>query len=379
MQLLFRADGNSTIGLGHVVRSLALVEMLQTYYECYFAIQDPSEAILQQIQASGCSVIKLPATTDYVSEAENLAQSYADQFSAIILDGYQFLTAYQETLRRFFKIICIDDLHSIHFVADAIVNPAGDINPDNYSKENYSKLYSGPAYALLRQPFLKAATNNRSLPTEPRIFLNLGGADPENYTAQIIEQLLPNPEKCRIEVVIGSAYHHQISLKELVRNNPDKIIIHQQLSALDMCQLMQTCSLAILPPSTVAYEWCSVGGPLFLIRTAVNQKNMENFLLQNELAQPYSQLNTLLPEVLTNGSYFSEQLNKQRLYFDGQSPARLRQVVDQLFYAQLLQLRSAQANDLQLLFGWINDPVVRQFSLNPEPVPFTTHSTWFQQ
>ncbi len=377
MQILFRADGNSTIGLGHLVRSLAFVEMLQPTYTCALAIQEPSEAIIQQIKNSGCTVIQLPTTTNYLAEAKYLTDTYARQFSAIILDSYQFTTSYQQALQPFFKIICLDDLHNLHFVANAVINPAGGIQPDDYTKESYTKVYTGPEYALLRQPFLEAATAARTLPDEPRLFINMGGADPENYTAQVVEELGQLPEKWRMEVVVGSAYRHLARLEKLAAGMK-QLTIHQQLTADQMCQLMQVCSLAIVPPSTVAYEWCSVGGPLFLIQTAENQKYLNNFLLQTELAQPYAQLNTLLPINRLSATYFGEQLNKQRQFFDGQSPARLCQVVDQLFYPDLLHLRRAQSGDLQLLFHWINDPVVRRFSLNPEPVPLTTHTTWYR-
>ncbi|QNF34192.1 UDP-2,4-diacetamido-2,4,6-trideoxy-beta-L-altropyranose hydrolase [Adhaeribacter swui] len=377
MNLLFRTDGNSTIGLGHFVRSLALAEMLQPYYHCSFAIQAPSEAIAEQIQKSGCVLIKLPATTNYISEAEYLAQSYAGQFAAVILDGYQFLTGYQSALRPFFKIICIDDLHTTHFLVDVIINPAGGITPENYAKEAYTKVYTGPAFALLRQPFLKAAQQVRSRPDSPRVFINMGGADPENFTLQVITALLQRPENFKIEVVLGSAYSYLTTLKNSTAHT-NQLNLHQGLSAVEMCQLMQQCTFAILPPSTVAYEWCSVGGPLFLIRTAENQKNLERFLLQQHLALPYTQLNNFLPEVLTNTAFFTEQALQQHQQFDGQSPLRLRQVIDQLFYPELLQLRRAQASDVQLLFQWINDPVVRRFSLHPDPIPLNTHTTWFQ-
>ena len=377
MQILFRADGNSTIGLGHVVRSLALAEMLQPAYSCSFAIQEPSEVIIQQIKNSGCSVIKLPATTNYEVEASYLAHTYNQKFTAIILDGYSFTTAYQQALQPFFKIICLDDLHTIHFVANAVINPAGGIQPEDYSKEPYTKIYAGPEYALLRSPFLEAATTIRRLPEETRIFINMGGADPENYTAQVIQKLAQLPAEIKIEVVVGSAYRHLAILEQLA-NNLSGLTIHQQLSADQICQLMQACSLAILPPSTVAYEWCSVGGPLYLIQTAENQENLKKFLLQEQLALPYAELNTLLPDLKLSATYFTEQLNKQRRFFDGQSPARLRQVVDQLFYRDLLHLRRTDIGDLQLLFHWINDPVVRRFSLNPEQVPLSTHTTWFR-
>ncbi|RDC62011.1 UDP-2,4-diacetamido-2,4,6-trideoxy-beta-L-altropyranose hydrolase [Adhaeribacter pallidiroseus] len=377
MQILFRADGNSTIGLGHLVRTLALAEMLHPFYTCSWAIQEPSEAISQQIKQSGCTLIKLPATTDYVAEAKYLTETYAHQFSAVILDGYLFTTDYQQILRPFFKIICIDDLHTGHFVANTVINPAGGISPDNYSKEAYTKIYAGPEYALLRPPFLEAATAIRTLPAISRVFMNMGGADPENFTAQVLENLAQLPGEIKIEVVVGSAYRHRSSLAKWADRNTN-VTIHQQLSAAQMCQLMQACSLAILPPSTVAYEWCSVGGPLYFIQTAENQENLKNFLLQEQLALPFDELNNLLPETRLSATYFAEQLHKQRQFFDGQSPARLCQVVDQLFYRDLLHLRRTNSGDLQLLFHWINDPVVRRFSLNPETVPLTTHTTWFR-
>jgi len=378
MQLLFRADGNNKIGLGHLVRCLALAEMLQPYYQCAFAVQEPSEAIIQQVQNSGCAVIELPATTNYLAEAAYLAQTYAGKFAGVILDGYYFGTDYQRAFRPFFKIFCLDDLHTIHFVADAVVNPAGNVAPENYAKEVYTKVFAGPEYALLRKPFLAAAASSRTLPAEPRVLVNMGGADPANFTVPVIHQLLQQPLDFKTEVVVGSAYQHLTSLEELARKHAGKVSIHRQLSAAAMCRLMQACRLAVLPPSTVAYEWCSVGGPLFLIRTAENQKNIENFLVQKELAWPYSEHNPLLPGAFSDPTFFSGQVRKQRFYFDGQSPNRIRQVFDQLFYPELLQVRRAQLNDLQLLFHWINDPLVRQFSLNPEPIPLVTHTAWFQ-
>jgi UDP-2,4-diacetamido-2,4,6-trideoxy-beta-L-altropyranose hydrolase len=42
-RIVLRADGNSRIGLGRVIRSLALAQMLDEVFECVFAIQEPGE------------------------------------------------------------------------------------------------------------------------------------------------------------------------------------------------------------------------------------------------------------------------------------------------------------------------------------------------
>ena len=59
-RIIFRADGNSDIGLGHVIRSLALVEMLKDNFECVFAIQEPVNALVRQIEAVCAELIILP-------------------------------------------------------------------------------------------------------------------------------------------------------------------------------------------------------------------------------------------------------------------------------------------------------------------------------
>lgn len=42
-----------------------------------------------------------------------------------------------------------------------------------------------------------------------------------------------------------------------------------------------------------------------------------------------------------------------------------------------LRLRKANAEDVLLLYEWVNEPEVRKQSLNSEPIPFQNHEQWF--
>ena len=42
-------------------------------------------------------------------------------------------------------------------------------------------------------------------------------------------------------------------------------------------------------------------------------------------------------------------------------------------------LRSAEYDDLDLLFKWANDPVVRASSFNTDPIPYESHVKWFKE
>ena len=72
----------------------------------------------------------------------------------VVIDGYQFDTEYQQKVKKSgASLVCLDDLHNQHFVADIIINHAPGVDPGKYSAEPYTQYLLGPSYALLRPAF----------------------------------------------------------------------------------------------------------------------------------------------------------------------------------------------------------------------------------
>lgn len=42
-------------------------------------------------------------------------------------------------------------------------------------------------------------------------------------------------------------------------------------------------------------------------------------------------------------------------------------------------LRNAEKDDMDLLFTWANDPIVRANSFNTDPIPYKSHVIWFRK
>ena len=63
-RIYFRADGNAQIGLGHVIRSLALAEILKDEFACHFIIRKPLQTLKEEILKVCKSIIILPETTN---------------------------------------------------------------------------------------------------------------------------------------------------------------------------------------------------------------------------------------------------------------------------------------------------------------------------
>ena len=153
-KIIFRADGGPTIGMGHFIRTLALAEMLKDDFYCIYATQSPTYYQINEIEGVCHERIDLPADETHFNVFIDLLKG--DEI--VVLDNYYFSTEYQRAIKaKGCKLVCIDDMHDKHFVADVIVNHAP-ISSSNYSATAYTKLLLGFNYALLRQDFLKSGT-----------------------------------------------------------------------------------------------------------------------------------------------------------------------------------------------------------------------------
>ena len=375
-EIIFRADGNSQIGLGHVMRALALAEMLQADFDLTFAIKEPTAALEEQLKTVCQKVIKLPETA-LLAEAETFAQTLTGN-EILVLDGYQFTSEYQQILKQKGNVLVfIDDLHDRQIPADVILNSAGGLTPDLYQAAPYTRFCLGPDFALLRKPFREVQKPVWERDNKlQKLLICFGGADPENFTLAYARQLADQNTGFELEIVTGSAYRYQAELREFLKGKR-YANWHQNLSAAELAHLMQQCAVALCSASVISYEYCAVNGMLFVLKTAGNQADLYRFLLAAGLAIPAEDLVKTL--ALENVAEESRQLQQnQREYFQGQAEDYLRKLFNQLSLQAQLIFRKFTLADAELLYNWANDPMVRQFSFNPAPIPYETHLNWVQ-
>jgi UDP-2,4-diacetamido-2,4,6-trideoxy-beta-L-altropyranose hydrolase len=376
-KVVFRADGNSEIGLGHIFRSLALVEMLNHEFDCLFAIQEPSEALYKQIQSAcnNISILPIRETTDknFIYELDE----YLSGNEIVVLDGYKFITNYQMHIKeKRCALVCIDDIHAYHFIADIVINPSGGIKENDYSISNYTKCYLGPKYVLLRPTFLKRVKTTRIASTLSKLFINMGGADPNNEVCKILNKVNFDSFQ-ELHVVTGHAYRFDHELKEFELKDK-RVIHHKGLMAEGMAALMEECGMAVCPPSSVAFEYASIGGLLFLHQIAENQKEVKRFLIEEKLAFDFEKdfVNIFKTD---SAQILKETVEKQHFIFDGKSDERIVSIFRSLSINLSLVARKAKEQDLLLCYDWANDFGVRSQSYSSETIPLTEHETWFKK
>ncbi|HSY60889.1 MAG TPA: UDP-2,4-diacetamido-2,4,6-trideoxy-beta-L-altropyranose hydrolase [Cytophaga sp.] len=328
--IVFRADGNSEIGLGHVMRCIALCEMLKELFQLKFAIQNPSAAIQNILNTSVSDVIALPETFNYTQDANNFL-SVISKEDLIVLDGYYFDAHYQKKIKvHCSKLIYIDDLVSGHQYADVIINHNGLVQAADYDAEAGTTFLLGTQYALVRKEFFDAKTdlingikNNSSI----SVLINLGGADPENVSLSILNTLLSKKDLYSITLIIGAANKNTETFKAF--NAAANVHIKKGLSADEMIDEINRCTVAIVSCSTIAYEVSILNKPFVGVLTASNQQSNAAFFEKNKLALAIFDTKftatALLKCIEIDAVKWNETLQNQRLFFDGKTIERFQQ------------------------------------------------------
>lgn len=377
-RIVFRADGSIEIGLGHIHRCVAIAEVLQDKYDICFAVRNATESILDLLSSTANVVIKLSAVSDNKSPNDTELYKYLTGDEIVVLDGYHFSSDYQRNLKtRCRGLVCIDDIPDKHYYSDLIINYNGGIALTTYQREVYTQVIAGLHYAVLKNPF--RSRNVKLRPLTDRLFLNMGGTDPENQTCRALEVLAQSNFKEEVEIVIGNHFPHEEALREVLSQRKITATIHKGLRADAMYERMLACTVAVLPPSTVALEFLSVGGLLFLHQTASNQALLREHLVDQKLAYPLARFEGLY----SGGDFetlFEESLRRQEIVFKGEeSGKRMLRVFDSLTLASQIKWRRATIDDKEICFQWANDPVARQYSYSPDPIPWEVHTDWFSK
>ncbi|GET24196.1 UDP-2,4-diacetamido-2,4,6-trideoxy-beta-L-altropyranose hydrolase [Prolixibacter sp. NT017] len=272
--IIFRADGNESIGMGHFIRTLALAEMLNQDFHCIFATKTPSQYQIDEIEKVCHKRIDLPTDKTHFTKFLDLLNG--DEI--VVLDNYYFTTQYQHEIKnKGCRLVCIDDLHDEHFVADIIINHAEGISSEDYSVEPYSQLLLGYNYALLRKEYLEEDINLDN--KKYSYFLMMGGADPHNLTHHILNILELKETKLPIAVVVGSGYKENSSLSKFCN-----VALFKSITSAQVFRLMLQSQFGILPASTVAIEACAARLPFICGYFINNQSEIYNGIKTSNLA-----------------------------------------------------------------------------------------------
>lgn len=278
-KIYFRADAGPTIGYGHYIRSLALADMLKQDFDCSMFTQVPTDYQLRECEAV-CPIVVLP---DDDSKFEKFLE-YLKGDEIVVLDNYFFTTDYQRAIKaKGCKLVCIDDMHDKHYVADIVINHGVD-DKSLFDVEPTTKLCLGYEYALLRKPFMETRDDiNR---VKGLVVVCFGGSDPHNLTKRYAEHLIMSQGVEQVIAVVGDGYQYRETLSHL-----PKVEVRSRLSASEMAALFRSAEAVVCSASTTAYEALACGAKVYAGWYVDNQRDFYQYLCSSNVIISLQELN----------------------------------------------------------------------------------------
>ena len=262
---VLRADASSSIGVGHVMRSLSLGE---TLLDEGFGVELVSCGLAPSLQslATSCGIeVVEPSCAPRSSED---AQFVLERNAAIVVvDGYEFsrdFFAALEASNTTFAVID-DNAETKAQSPDAVINQNPHASESLYAHmQGTPKLLLGLQYAMVREEVREVAAMH--LPTrEGEVFVAMGGADFLGLTAPIVEALVETG--LQIRVAVGHANTQREHVQKLADKHGHVTLIEQQ----DYVSSLASAHVAVLAAGSSLWEACAVGTPSIGLVVADNQ------------------------------------------------------------------------------------------------------------
>jgi UDP-2,4-diacetamido-2,4,6-trideoxy-beta-L-altropyranose hydrolase len=274
--LLIRADANTHIGTGHVMRCLALAQAWQDNCGTVTFLMAPgSPSLEQRIRTEGMDVLTIteqPGSDEDAVITAEIAKKI--ESSWVVVDGYQFSAGYQKILKEHdCRILFIDDYgHADHYFADIVLNQNIYADMSFYKKyEPYTRFLLGTKYVLLRREFLKWSDWHRDIPeVAQKILVTLGGSDLNNVTHKVIDAVkMVDIHGLGVIVVVGGVNQHFDLIHEMVKDLSNFTLIK---NVENMPELMAWADVAISASGSTYWELAFMGLPSILCSDEENQK-----------------------------------------------------------------------------------------------------------
>ncbi len=315
-KILFRVDGERTIGYGHFYRCLAIAERIPKEVPVIFLTKNKQELldILKNNNNRNVEVIQLDTVTLF---AENkLFNDLYQCVDLVVVDSYKVQQEYFLMLKDIgYETVYLDDLLVDFKGIDHIINHNQRALPSDYSKrtQRETTLHLGFEYLLLRKEILEQVALPIHEKERGTVFLAAGGTDSANVLPSIIKSILLLRDVSELHVLSTN------KLEEF-KHNP-RIKWHSNLDTKGLISLLQLCSVAVTSASSLSLECCCVGTELITFHVAENQVSLDSFLSREGLAislgrwgeDSEKELVSVLINVFEGEDFLS---NKQKEYFE---------------------------------------------------------------
>lgn len=408
MKIAFRVDANAEIGIGHLMRCLALADRLADAGACcHFlgygdVVRDrvsdrhvfhllphvPAEKLVD-VEAEGMPEYArwLPGGWRADAAACLDVLAYIGRVDWLVVDHYALDRRWEELLLpETGRVMVIDDLADRDHVCDLLLDQNFVVGMGtNYQLRVPTRCRQllGPDYALLRPEFAarRAAAQARPILADvTSILVMFGGADAVDLTLEAVAALHELAYARAVNVVVGPLYANVATLRESLAALPGAIL---HVAPRNIADLVAGADFVLGSPGVSSWERCVLGVPAAVVTVATNQAQVGTALARVGAhwhlgavgSGTFEALKAALALALHSPDSLEGMRHRSFAICDGLGVER---VVRHLA-APAITLRPATIEQAPMLHAWRNDERVRRASFDTAFIDFETHMRWFEQ
>ena len=311
--VVIRADANSKIGMGHVMRCLSVADaLIKRREEVLFVTADdtpvpllikkgiPYRVLHTDYADMEAELHKLWNALSELPQGPGVPEAALPQRNTFILvDSYYVTEKYLAALKKRITTIYMDDIYAFSYPVDMLINYNIYGEEMGYEKDAAfadTKLLLGANYVPLREEFSAGAgygqsrkefsegVENVTPAADGGILITTGGSDSFNLAGQLLMEAMKYDalKTKEYHVVSGSLNPHIGELQALAQKHEN---IHIHCNVTNMAELMAESEVALSAGGSTLYELCAVGVPVIAFSFAENQERLVQTFVKRGIAQ----------------------------------------------------------------------------------------------
>jgi UDP-2,4-diacetamido-2,4,6-trideoxy-beta-L-altropyranose hydrolase len=381
---VFRVDGGTQLGSGHVMRCLTLArELRRRGAPVHFVCRDLPGSLVPLVETAGFVVTRLPADASSRLDAElSIATLRAERADWLVVDHYELGLDWETAVREAAgKVLVIDDLrdrsHSCDVLLDQNWHGPADQHRDDGRAPGAVRL-EGPRYALLRPEYalLRSAVPRRNWPPR-RVLVFFGGSDSSNETGKALEALSrPEWAQVALDVVIGRNHPCKETIDAKLRGR-ESAALHEGLESL--APLMIRADVGVGAGGATTWERLCLGLPSVVTTLAHNQDVVTRPLAEAGYVRWLGRsTDTTVDEYAAALATAFASADSLLPLVDGHGTARVAETLIPSGSDNLI-LRRARRDDAANLYHWRNDALAKAMSFDQSPITWGSHVDWLKR
>lgn len=382
MHVLVRCDASKEGGVGHLVRSMSLIEeALSRGWEVSFSgdVTIP----FGRDMLEGIRRIPAEATPDGLAEAATKIGA-----DVVHLDHYGLTGDYRTSLNDAGVLLSsIEDTEYGRRAADLVVDPSPSAAACYRPDDGSGRILRGASFVPVRQSVRRVAASRRLGTGQPdqsapvRIVVMLGGTDALNATAEIMRIVIGSGRSALCSVIVDRARWSSIpsSTRDV------RFLLHEPSGA--AIELFYDADVAVSAAGTSLWELLCMGVPTALIQLVDNQGDNYQFVASRSLVMGLGSIadssvteearGSLVRTLVTDLQLRAEIAQRGQLLVDGRGSERIVSAWESMLGPKArYEVRQVAEGDASLLFDWRNDATVRAASRETSPLEWAGHHSW---